>query len=491
MLFNSLIFILVFLPVVLGVFYWLGARFPKRVPMLWLTLASLFYYGWWDLNYVPLIVGSCVFNYFLGRKIGRSLKSKRQWLALGIAVNLLLLGYFKYAIFSIEIFNTMFSTDYSIAKIILPLAISFFTFQQITYLVDVHRGKAKDYDFQDYMLFVCFFPQLIAGPIVHHGEMMPQFGRDNTYRFDHKRLAVGLSIFAIGLAKKVLVADSLSKYSTLAFAAVGEGEGLYVIEAWVGALAYTFQLYFDFSGYSDMAIGIAWMFGIRLPENFFSPYQSTNLVEFWRRWHITLSRFLRDYLYIPLGGNKKGEIRRNINLLLTMVIGGIWHGAGWTFVVWGGVHGLWLAATHHFGKYFEAVRRCNLKVVGGLLTFWFVVSAWVLFRSPDIATAVNYLQNMYAQPEWLAVGHPGIFKDRLIGVMVALILVCYYLPNTQQLFGDHHPSIPSAQLCPEERTAKVNLVWRPTIKWAGLVMILLLTCILSLQKRSEFLYYQF
>ena len=349
MLFNSYEFIFLFLPIVLLGFHLIGKQGHHRVAIAWLVGASLFFYGWWNPAYLLLMLFSVLFNYSVGVSLsntsGRKLLSKTI-LTIGVSVNLAILGYFKYANFFVDNLNALSGTNLILNEVILPLAISFFTFQQIAYLVDAYRGKTKEYNFLHYCLFVTFFPQLIAGPIVHHKEMLPQFAKDAVYKLRSKHLAIGITIFALGLFKKVVLADGVSVYATPVFNAAEAGVMLTFFEAWGGALAYTFQLYFDFSGYSDMAIGIARMFGIRLPLNFNSPYKATSIIDFWRRWHITLSRFLRDYLYIPLGGSRKGRVRRYINLMTTMILGGLWHGAGWTFLLWGALHGFYLMINH-------------------------------------------------------------------------------------------------------------------------------------------------
>ncbi|MFQ5488405.1 MAG: MBOAT family O-acyltransferase, partial [Gammaproteobacteria bacterium] len=339
MLFHSYGFIFLFLPLTLLGFFLLGRYGLLRWALAWLVLASLTFYGWWNVEYLFLLLASIVVNYLLGRALApsqRTTASARVLLAIGIGLNLALLAYFKYAAFIVGNFNQLLGSDYRVHEIVLPLAISFFTFQQIAYLVDAYYGRAQEYSFLNYSLFVSFFPQLIAGPIVHHREMMPQFEGRRIFRFSYEDMDVGLLIFCIGLFKKVLLADGMAQFSEPVFAAAAGGLELSFFEAWGGALAYTLQIYFDFSAYSDMAIGLAWMFGIRLPLNFASPYKAINIIEFWRRWHMTLSRFLRDYLYIPLGGNRKGRERRHLNIMATMLLGGLWHGAAWTFVVWGG-----------------------------------------------------------------------------------------------------------------------------------------------------------
>ncbi len=301
-----------------------------------LILASLFFYAWWNPKFVLLLLASAGMNYFFGVRIARARPSShaRHLLTAGVVLNLLCLGYFKYANFFIANYNALAGSQLAFVQVTLPLGISFYTFTQLAFLIDVYRGIAVEFRFPNYLLFVTYFPHLIAGPILHHKQMMPQFADRNTYRVRSKNLAIGLTFFCLGLLKKLYLADSLGAYADASFGASAHGSVSF-LTAWVGALAYTFQLYFDFSGYCDMAIGISWFFGIQLPINFNSPYKAPNIIDFWRRWHITLSNFLRDYVYISLGGNRKGKVRRHVNLMATMFIGGLWHGASWTFVVWG------------------------------------------------------------------------------------------------------------------------------------------------------------
>jgi len=335
-----------------------------------------------------------LFNYVVGNSLskhnggGNSHKfSRKTLLAFGIVLNLLLLGYFKYADFFITNINTAVGTNLPLLNLLLPLAISFFTFQQIAYLVDSYKNETKEYDFLNYALFVTFFPQLIAGPIVHHKEMMPQFANVKNKVKNYKNIAIGLFIFSIGLFKKVVIADTFAVWATAGF---DTATTLNLFEAWATSLSYTFQLYFDFSGYTDMAIGAALLFNIKLPINFNSPYKATNIQDFWRRWHITLSRFLRDYVYIPLGGNRKGEFRTYNNLLSTFLIGGLWHGAGWTFVFWGFLHGA--AIVIH-----RAWSKLGFKIwswLAWLITFNFVNIAWVFFRAKEWEDAAKVLSGM-------------------------------------------------------------------------------------------------
>jgi len=408
LLFNSYIFIFGFLPTVLFGFFWL-ARISPAYASGWLTLASLFFYGYWNPAYVGLLLGSVIGNYAFGMWITKAGvkhedRRKKKLLIAAIAANLLLLSYYKYANFFVGNINDIAGTSWSLGEIMLPLGISFFTFTQIAFLVDAYRGEVKEYNFIHYMLFVTFFPHLIAGPILHHKEMMPQFAHQATYRINWNNFATGLMLFTLGLYKKIVMADALAPYANGVFNGIQHALSVGILptayEAWAGALAYTLQIYFDFSGYTDMALGIALMFGIRLPFNFDSPYKSTSIIEFWRRWHMTLSRFLRDYLYFPLGGNRKGKLLRYINLMTTMVLGGLWHGAGWTFVIWGTLHGLYLSVNHLWRevvveRYLRWIPSWLGILAGGTLTFVAVVSAWVLFRSSDIAQAIAILKAMY------------------------------------------------------------------------------------------------
>ena len=332
MLFNSFEFIFAFLPVVV-LLVWAFGRFASfQAVVAVLVAASLFFYGWWNPVYLLIIVLSMVINYQLGKRLSK--RKEKPLLYVGVLLNLFSLGYFKYTDFVLDNVNLLLESPIPLPNVVLPLAISFFTFQQVAYLVDSFRGETVEKHPLDYALFVTFFPQLIAGPIVHHKEMLPQFAKGHA-SITAKNMGIGLSIFAMGLFKKAVIADGIAGYANIAFVTVDTGGTLDFFAAWAGALAYTFQLYFDFSGYSDMAIGLARMFGIVLPLNFYSPYKAVNISEFWRRWHMTLSRFLRDYLYIALGGNRNGNLNRYRNLFLTMVLGGIWHGAGWNFLIWG------------------------------------------------------------------------------------------------------------------------------------------------------------
>ena len=399
MLFNSYEFIFVFLPITFFIYFYLNHKRLTIASKGFLVFSSLFFYSWWNIAYLPLILLSMLFNYLIGNslnkdgnenKIGnKKTFSKKSILIFGIVSNLALLGYFKYADFFIENFNFISGSNVNLLHMVLPLAISFFTFQQIAYLVDSYRGETKEYDFLNYALFVTFFPQLIAGPIVHHKEMMPQFASKWNMVKNYRNIALGLFIFSIGLFKKVVIADTFAVWATAGF---DTATTLNFFEAWATSLSYTFQLYFDFSGYTDMAIGIALLFNIKLPINFNSPYKALSIQDFWRRWHITLSRFLRDYIYIPLGGNKKGNFRTYTNLMATFILGGFWHGAGWTFLFWGFLHGLSLA----IHRLWQTLGFKMWTWLAWLITFNFVNIAWVFFRAKEWDDALRILSSMFS-----------------------------------------------------------------------------------------------
>jgi D-alanyl-lipoteichoic acid acyltransferase DltB (MBOAT superfamily) len=392
MLFNSYTYILVFFPLVALIYFSLSRARLTLAAKAALIIASLVFYGWWNPAYVPLLVCSILFNYAVGAVLARSTghgraASKKAVLMLGLAGNIACLGYFKYANFLLEILRGAFGLDLPALPVVLPLGISFFTFTQIAYLVDAYLGETTEYDFLNYLLFVTFFPHLLAGPILHHAEMMPQFDRLKNKIFQKSNLTLGLALFFIGLFKKTALADTFAGYANVGF---DHPERLSLVEAWVASLSFSLQLYFDFSGYTDMALGGARILGIRMPVNFNSPYKAVNIQDFWRRWHITLSRFLRNYIYIPLGGNRSGEARTLINLFLTFLIGGIWHGAGYTFLAWGALHGAAMVV-HRFW-----VRR-HLKLpraLAWLVTFLFVNLAWVFFRAKDFSAAAAMLRAM-------------------------------------------------------------------------------------------------
>jgi alginate O-acetyltransferase complex protein AlgI len=517
MLFISYEFIFYFLPISVLGFYLLG-RFGFQSQVLFLILCSLIYYGWWRIEFLWILSGSIIFNYVVGVWLDGH-KSK-SILGLAIATNLLLLGWFKYRYFIFENSFANFSDSSLGQGLLLPLGISFFTFQQVSYLVDSYSDKTIRHNFYQYALFVVFFPQLIAGPIVHQAEMLRQFQNSAASRKLFVNFSIGATIFILGLFKKVGIADQIAQYSTPVFNAASSGQTMTLLEAWGGAYAYTFQLYFDFSGYSDMAIGLARLFGIRLPLNFNSPYKATDIIDFWRRWHMTLSRFLRDYLYVPLGGNRQGTLRRYVNLIIVMLLGGLWHGAGWTFLVWGLMHGIFLVINH-------AWRWCRIVAFGDpaffrsrlwtklawLLTFHAVVLAWVTFRATDWQVALAMYEGMFnfngvlmpdryaaaLGPLQGALSALGIgFTDapvQLYGVrQMAITLACMVgvlvLPNTEEWMARYRPTV--ERLAPSTGLLPRWAIWRPSMRWSIPVCLLfVLALYFSSTNISEFLYFDF
>jgi alginate O-acetyltransferase complex protein AlgI len=500
MLFSSYTFLFQFLPATALAFA-AARRHSPRAGIMVLAGASLFFYGAWQPVYLLLLIVSIAVNFALGLRMEDPLR-RRAIGTFGVALNLAVLCYFKYTNFVFDSLNTLTGAPLPFVNIVLPLGISFFTFQQIAYLVDVMRGAKVERDIVSFTLFVSFFPHLIAGPLVHHAEMIPQFKRGRTGR-SAVLAARGLAIFAAGLFKKVVIADNLAQFVSPVFAHLDAGGGVTTPWAWLATLAYSLQIYFDFSGYSDMAVGLALLFGIRLPVNFRSPYRAISIIEFWRRWHITLSRFLRDYLYIPLGGNRLGEQRRYLNLLVTMLLGGLWHGAGWNFLVWGGLHGVYLCINHLWrawrgGKADASPTGPAAKGVCWAITFFAVVLGWVFFRARTADGAWQMLGGLFGFGAGSSAYVPsGILRlmdlpvlvgeERLLligGGAVALgLAIALALPNVPQLFGYRE-----YRHAPE----KAGLLrWRPNGVWALVTALALAISLFGMWQRLEFLYFQF
>ncbi len=529
MLFNSYQFIFVFLPVTLLGFFQIGKKGKYQLSMGWLVLTSLVFYGWANPGYLILLMISIGCNYLIGIELSNYQENsqekrwlnKKQILFLGIVINLSLLAYYKYTDMIILTFDNLLGTNFNLKNIILPLGISFFTFNQIAYLVDNYKRKTQEYSFLKYCLFVAFFPYLTSGPIVHHKEITPQFNNEEIYRYNSQNVAIGLTIFFIGLFKKVIFADSIATYATPIFDAGSQGISLPFLEAWGGALAYSIQLYFDFSGYSDMAIGVARMFGIKLPLNFDSPYKAVNIAEFWRQWHMTLSGFLRDYLYIPLGGNRQGEPRRYVNLIVTMLLGGLWHGAGWNFVLWGGLHGVYLVI-HRQWQSLRIYLGHDLKnsswgqrAISRLITFLAVVITWVFFRAKDMSTAWNIIKGMLGLN---GISFPANIADALkikgflanLGVsftvsggtemvftylwVVVLLAIAWVTPNTQEWMALYSPALNENVRHSDNELGSnfwKRLRWMPTKIWSIIIGIIAGLGIVYLLRPTEFLYFQF
>lgn len=479
MLFNSYEFIFLFLPITWLLFRLVSAFHFARTGIALLILASLIFYSYWNPPFVLLIAASISFNFMYGKILERKEGASLIKLWVGIAINLGLIGYFKYAGFIIENVNWLLNADFGIPNMFLPLGISFFTFQQVAYLVDCYNGRTEEKSLLNYCLFVTFFPQLIAGPIVHHREMMPQFADKKILTLHPAHLSKGFFIFSVGLFKKVIIADTLSPWVAQVF---DNGADPMMMAAWVGVIAYTLQIYFDFSGYTDMAIGIGHLFNIELPVNFDAPYKSKSIVEFWRRWHITLSRFLKDYLYIPLGGNRKGTLHRYVNLMLTMFLGGLWHGAAWTFVFWGMLHGTYLCINHAWGA---LCKKMNLKLptpIAWMFTFTAVVVAWVFFRAENFDKAISIIKSMMglngveviseflnhtAANDYL----PMISYNEKPLILIALLVICVTFPVSWRFGREKLEVYP----------------FFAAFQAAAMYLI----SIMSLTRISEFLYFQF
>ena len=472
MLFNSIEFLFIYLPITFVVYFALNKAKLVNIAIGWLVAASLFFYSYWKIDYLPLILLSMIFNYSIGYTLSHptSLKLNRKLIFIsGVIGNIALLAYFKYFDFLINNINYVLHTGFDTLKIALPLGISFFTFTQIAYLADAYKNEVKEYDFLNYALFVTFFPHLIAGPILHHSEMMPQFANIRKKIINPRNISIGLFLLAIGLFKKVMIADFLSPFVKSIF---DTSNSLTFFESWIAGLAYTFQLYFDFSGYSDMALGLGYLFNIVLPINFNSPYKSDSIQDFWRRWHMTLSRFLKNYIYIPLGGNRKGTLTTYRNLFLTFLIGGIWHGANWTFIFWGALHGIGSCINRYWQK-LEIKINHYLAI---FITFIFINYTMMVFRAPSIHRAFDITKSMLGLN-----GFEPIVIDKLrfsfenggAKISILLLIACFILV-----------------FC-----FKNSMQWaekfKPNKAYFAATLIMLVVSILSINKISEFLYFQF
>ena len=513
MLFNSYPFIFVYLPIVLVGFFVISRK-TQLGGIFWLGLLSLVFYGYANPKLICLLLVSIVINFLTSVYLMRLSRRHAKYLLVAIiGANLLCLGVFKYLNFFILTAN-YFHADWPALNILLPVGISFFTFTQIAFLVDVYRGLAKESQFIHYLLFVTWFPHLIAGPVLHHSQMMPQFKTPATYRPNWESFAIGATFFTIGLFKKVVLADEFALLANPLFDDAAMGSEPKLLAAWVGATAYALQLYFDFSGYCDMAIGLSRLFNIKLPLNFDSPYRASSMIDFWRRWHITLSRFLRDYLYVPLGGNRKGAARRYVNLMVTMILGGLWHGANWTFVLWGALHGGYLLLNHLWravlGQRGDSTKRASsralFRVLGVGLTFTAVVVAWVPFRSESLEATLNIWSGMLglnglSLPVALAPLLPESLRDStsFAGFMPELrastlsiflwmttgLTIVWCLPNTQQWLALYAPAWDAVAIYSQ------RLAWKPSAAYGFTLGIVFAISVMLFKKNSPFLYYQF
>ncbi|MFO1014569.1 MAG: MBOAT family protein [Caulobacteraceae bacterium] len=486
MVFSSYAYVL-FLAVVVTLWLELERRGWRESRKVVLICASLVFYAWWRADGLILLLGSIAANYAIGRHIQGNPVRRRGWMIAGIALNLGVLGLFKYLGLLDRSVESLLGYELALPSLFLPLAISFFTFQQISWLADCRAGTAPAYGVIDYTLFICFFPHLIAGPIVLHHELIPQFDRLRGKEEQARDLAAGLTLFTLGLSKKVLLANQAAPFADAIFAEAARGTTLSAPDAWLGALMFAAQIYFDFSGYTDMALGSALMLGIRLPMNFNSPYKAASIIDFWRRWHISLSTFLRDYLYIPLGGNRRGETRRYINLMATMLIGGLWHGASWTFAVWGGLHGAFLTVNHLW-------RAANVRIpeslkspaawAGAALTFLAVTFAWVFFRADSFEAAGLMVRAMagFGGEGLLIAGQPLTWL--LAG---GLLAITWWAPNSLELLAEFDPALNMGAPPARRRW----MAWRPTPALASGAAVLFMASALTMTNLRPFIYFQF
>ncbi len=516
MLFHSFEFLLVFLPVTWVGYMLLRRHFPLRYGLGWLTAASLFFYAWYEPPFLLLMLAAILANYACARLL---MAARTQWRRqalfwTGIALNVGYLGYFKYSAWAVGTASHLFDLDLTIPRVVLPLAISFYTFEQITYLVDVYRGRALRASLLEYTLFLSFFPQLIAGPILHHQEILPALRRPRI-RVSRTQIAVGISMFAIGMFKKVVLADRLDRYFDRGYEIVVSGITPTFFDAWCMMTSAALHIYLDYSAYADMAVGLGLLFGVRLPLNFYSPFKATTVAEFWRRWNLTLMRFLREHIYIPLGGNRYGLGRQSIAVLITMILCGLWHGAGWNCVLWGGLVGFLLvvelvlkpqrAAAWMGAPWFR-------RILGRGIVFACFVLPLTVFMFPDISIGASVIASMLGAegvvlPErvfgWLgplagALQGAGVqFRtplpvyfgvNQLILLAISLFVV-YACPNTHQLFGRFHAF--TTQPANPDPKGLLRFRWRPSTVWAAFCAVLLAISVPHLYRVKEFFYFQF
>ena len=460
MLFNSYEFIFVFLPITFLVYFYLNHKGYAEASKGFLVFSSLFFYSWWNVSYLPLILGSIVFNFSIGRLLGS--KPTKPILTIGIIGNISLLGYFKYADFFIENYNWTLNSNTPLLNLVLPLAISYFTFQQIAFLVDSYRGETREYGLLNYCVFITFFPQLLMGPIVHHKEIIPQFQKSINLKIKWEHVSLGFFIFAIGLAKKTLLGDPLTDFAQNAF---DHAQNLSMVEAWYASLSYVLSYYFDLSGYADMAIGIGKMFNINIPINFNSPYKARNFSEYWKRWHMTLSRFLGDYVYKSLGGNQRYSNIVYMNIMITFFVSGFWHGAGWTFVVWGALNGVFVVMAHMMKR---AKIRINYYI------------AWSLMFLGLIITRILFVSDSFSDAWYVAYTLFDITNLRFSNLPYAdgwLQTLYIFIGLSLALFF--------------KNSIEISQNFRPNIKYTTYAVVLLTSSIMTFSKAREFLYFQF
>ena len=495
---------LAFLAIVLLI-YWFVGRQHEGLGKPLLIVASFIFYGYWIPAYLILLTVSILFNHAIARAVLQRPAPglKRALTALGIVLNLALIGFYKYAVFLVESVNWTFDTGFTVPEIVLPIGISFFTFQQISLLVDAHKGRVERLRFWDHVLFISFFPQLIAGPIVRQHDMLPQLAARQNWRLRADYLAIGLALFAFGLFKKTVLIDPVVPYLDLVYQAAASGDAVGFIDGWVAGIGYGFQVYFDFSAYSDMAIGLGFMFGLRLPINFFSPYKADSIRVFWRRWHISLSRFLRDYLFIPLGGSRYGLARTIAALMITMALGGLWHGASWTFVIWGLLHGAYLSLNHLWRAFVSRwlpgsrelvsrtpVMRLSLRALSVLITFLAVSFAWVFFRSPDLDSALRLAQAMFGFSSWHEV---AVLTRGMVPLFPIYLIIVWLMPNTMEIFQATRAALHVEEYRDDQERPLVPrwLSFRLATRWAATTAVVFICAWFALSNLSPFIYFQF
>jgi len=485
--------------------YWALGRHDERWGKPLLIVASFVFYGFWIPSYLILLAVSILFNHAIARAVlaGPSRDMRRALTALGIVLNLALIAFYKYAAFLVESLNWSLQTQFTVPDIILPIGISFFTFQQISLLVDAHKGRVEQLRFWDHVLFISFFPQLIAGPIVRQHDMLPQLAARRDWRLRADYVAIGIALFAFGLFKKTAIIDPFVPYLDLVYQAAAAGEAVGFLDGWAAGVGYGFQVYFDFSAYSDMAIGLGFMFGLHLPINFFSPYKADSIRSFWRRWHISLSRFLRDYLFIPLGGSHHGLTRTISALLITMALGGLWHGAGWTFVIWGLLHGGYLSINHLWragiSKWLPGVsasisasRWCALplRALSILLTFLAVSFAWVFFRAPDYDAAMRLATAMLGFSSW----HEVVLLTRgIVPMFPVYLLIIWFMPNTMELFQSTRAALHVEEYRDDKLVPPLPkwISFGLSARWAFITAAVFICAWFALSNLSPFIYFQF
>jgi alginate O-acetyltransferase complex protein AlgI len=485
--------------------YWLAGRHDERWGKAILIAASFVFYGFWIPAYLVLLITSILFNHAIARAVlaGPEQRIRRALTVLGIVLNLALIAFYKYAAFLVESLNWTLDTGFDVPDIILPIGISFFTFQQISLLVDAHKGRVQQIRFWDHVLFIAFFPQLIAGPIVRQHDMLPQLTARRDWRLRADYVAIGIALFAFGLFKKTAIIDPFVPYLDLVYQAAADGDAVGFLDGWVAGIGYGFQVYFDFSAYSDMAIGLGFMFGLRLPVNFFSPYKAHNISDFWRRWHISLSRFLRDYLFIPLGGSHHGLMRTVAALMITMALGGLWHGAGWTLVIWVVIHVSYLPQNHLSRAFLKRQRpavadsKAGSRWIGWmwhalsvLVTFLAVSFAWVFFRAPDFDAALRLATAMLGFSGW----HEVVLLTRGIVPMFPIyFLIVWLMPNTMELFQASKAAL-HVEKFRDDQSLPLRPAWLQfnlTARWAITTAGVFVVAWFALSNLSPFIYFQF